>query len=349
MSVETPRKVVAMFKQISLCMLPALLVGCAPDSGRNHESDTSAIEVSRQALTGGYVAPSVFNHSGLRHAADSTGVIVDHTRDGRRIKTYFANHAELGDADNCDGPGGITGACMPLHIQTMEKLNVAGKTLFRVWAKSASNDGWIESDDVAPKGPLTEEPRARAGNGESCYSHGVSLLTDDSDLPVKYVVTPKAITAPSGSRRWRLDSSGDAWYKFSPDWDNPAGPDRAFLFWSWTPTNEYGLNTTDFAGGGVVRTEMGAGDTFTPCKVEPIPTVLRAGAEDSTAKPTLDRAYLMTVFGAYGEFRSGSHSFYGWTIIASVDPSGACKMHVRCDGGSAKCPKLPLLPASCRF
>jgi|JI6StandDraft_1071083.scaffolds.fasta_scaffold111392_1 hypothetical protein len=339
-----------MLRYCTLLIVPALCLGCASDSDNSGTVWGDDVGRVRQNLPGGYADPSVVNHSGLRHSDGGTGIVVDHTRDGRRIKTYDANHVELGDVDNCDGPGGPAGSCRAIRVQTLEQHIVGSKTMFRVWAGGSSNDGWIELDDVATVGRVTEQRSARAGNGDSCASHGIALVTDTAGQPVRYVVTPTTIASPSGGRKWRLDSSGDEWYLFSPDWDKPHGPNRAFLFWSWTPTDDTGINRTDFAGGGVARAEMRAGDFFTPCKVAPIPTVLRAGDASSTTKPALNRAYLMTVYGAYGQFTAGGHTFYGWTIIASVlNSTGACQMHVRCDGGAAKCPLLPLLPSTCHF
>jgi len=316
------------------------------------------IGATRAALTPS-VAASIFNHSGLRHSDGGTGIPVDHTRDTKPIKTYDSSHAALGDVSINDGPDHKA-----IHIQTLEEVDLDGQRLFRVWAGGTSNDGWVESSDVAintAHGPtpgslvLLEEPHARAGNGESCEAHGVPFLTDSSGQPVKYIIAPATVEPPSSRGLvWKLESSTGAWYEFSPAWDKPAAPspvpNRAFLFWSWTPTDTAGNNNPIFAGGGVVRTEMRAGEVFTPCQVEPVHTVLREVASATGSGPA-PSAHHMTVFAAYGKFTDRRmQSFYGWTIYASsLNATGDCKMHVRCDGGAAKCPTLPVPSTLCHF
>ena len=329
-----------------------LSIGC---DSPNAADDTTVVVTARAALTDGYAAASIFNHAGLRHTLGGGGVEVDHTRDGKPIKTYDASHAQLGEVPLRDGT-----KLEPIRMQTLEAIDIDGKRLFRVWAHETKHDGWVESDDVAVKtnhGPevgslaLHEEPSAAAGNGASCESHGVPLLTDSAGQPVQYVVDPQAVDKPADpDLHWEIDSSY-GWLKFSPDWDKPAAPspfpNRVFLMWSWTPTDDDG-NVHGFTGGGVARTEMRATEHFIPCMVAPIRSVLREVA-DKAPGPS-PSAHRMTVFGAYGKYTSRTRSFYGWTILASsLNATGYCKMHLKCEGDSAKCPLLPSLPTKCHF
>ncbi len=313
-----------------------LLVACAVDDvdeDLDENLDEESEDVISSELSARFVPASKFNHSGVSHSVDGSGVIVTRTRNGQPITTFDAAHQPLGSVSLHDGPHGER-----IRIATLESLRIDGKTLFRVWPGGASKQGWIESDDVRTGNvTLREETAARAGNGHSCGSEGAVGLAE-------YVVTPKDII-PTGNAntRWKVNSSTGDWYMFHPDWDHPGGLiDRVFLFWSWTRTTSSGRNE-GFKGGGVVRTEMRAGARFIACTVQPIRTILRETAEPRGSRPGSRK---LAVYAAYGKFVTPAQSFYGWTIVASR-LGNQCQMHVACPGGPGTCPRLPL-PQSCQ-
>jgi hypothetical protein len=307
------------------------------------QSDLDEGDTTDDELATGFVKASTFNHGGLRHSRNGAGVDVDHTRNGNAITTYDANHRPIGSVAIDDGVSGGK-----IRVQTLERLDVAGRTMFRVWPGGTSHQGWIEATDVAAERALAEEADARAGNGAMCGSVAPGLTTTKGDA-VRYVVTPKAIAPAGSAKRWKVNASNGDWYGFTGDWDLLHGNlVRAPLMWSWSPTDKDGRLAVGFSGGGVIRTEILDGESFIPCRVQPIRTALRATPDVSGAKPAASERPL-SVYAAFGRFDTKTKPMYGWVLVAErLEQTGVCTMHVRCDGGPSKCPLLPL-PASCKF
>lgn len=322
--------------RIAIAVPLVLLTACLVGEDELDEEPPDVIPTDGLSL---YEPSATFNKSGVSHSIDGAGIKVTKTRGDRPVTTYDARHQPLDSVALDEGPSNGT-----IRIATLESIVVAGKTMYRVWPKGSSNQGWIEIDDVKTAAKVREETSARAGNGQPCGR--VGGLEDASGADTRYVVTPKAII-PTGNdaTRWKRHSSSDEWFVFHPDWDQPNGVDRVFLMWSWSRTSSSGTND-GFVGGGVVRTEMRAGETFTPCRVQPIRTILRETAVTSGSRPASDSRKL-AAYAAYGRYSTPTHNFYGWTIVASR-LGDQCQMHIACPGGAGTCPRLPL-PASCTY
>lgn len=331
-----------------LPFLPLLAIGCLPGNDLTDER----MGTSASSLTFTYVAASTFNKSGLQHGIDRGGIeVVRMLHDP--IPTYDANHRILGDVSLLDGitkhnPDG-TKTQTHIRIQTLETLQFGTETLFRVWPGGTSNQGWIVSSAVVPERTLSEEPSARAGNGEMCGHTAPALTTIWGDA-VQYRVLPQAIQPAAPGMRWVVNASNHDWYDFTGDWDKlHSAPSRAPLMWSWSPTDEEGTLEPDFKGGGVIRTELRNDEVFIPCQVQSIRTALREAPDAPGSKPRLDTARTLSVYAAYGKFQTTTKPMYGWLLIAEqLKGSATCIMHVRCEGGADKCPLVPL-PSSCKF
>jgi hypothetical protein len=318
---------------LALCLV--LIAGCTVGDDPDDEDldDAPPDDQGLATFATRFASADTFNHPGLSHSGSHGGIPVTALRTGATLPVYDSLRQVIANAGLDEGPNGN------LKISTLEKIQLGGHTMFRLWPGSSRNNGWVDLDDIQTASSLTEEPAARAHNGEACGSAAPGLGND-------FVIVPKDAQGTGNPKTiWRIDSSKHQWFTLHPDWDHPGGVNRTFLMWSWTRTQANGLIEPGFSGGGVVRAEMLAGARFEPCSVQPIRSIVREVSKTSSSPKAGSQA--LAVYAVYGKYQTPTRAYYGWTIIA--DRLGdSCQMHMACANGPGTCARLPL-PASCHY
>jgi len=320
--------------RLALCLV--LITGCAVgDDTWDEDLDDAAPDDQGEAAFASRFAPAdAFNHAGLSHSGSHGGIPVTALASGTTVPVYDSLRQKIADVPLDAGPSDGN-----VKISTLEKIQLGGHTMFRLWPGSSRHNGWVDVDAVRTASKLTEEPAARAHNGEACGTGAPGLGND-------FVIVPQDAQGTGNPNTiWRIHSSRGSWFTLHPDWDHPGGVNRAFLFWSWTRTQANGVIEPGFSGGGVVRAEMLAGARFEPCSVQPIRSIVREVSNTSASPKAGSQA--LAVYAVYGKYQTPTRAYYGWTIIA--DRLGdSCRMHMACANGPGTCARLPL-PASCHY